>query len=390
MDLSATAVRLAAVAAIFAAMLVPMSARTTVFPPEGGRGDAAGELRCPAGMYLVGLKGGVGNWIDRIGVMCRRIDPPDYAWGVPSAVGAFGGSGGAPFETLCPRDSAVRNLAVRIEVVDGLQKAPMGIAFRCQQPRDGRATGDFSIGYVGHADLTGDALFRPYTSTAYRHIAQSCPGDEYAVGLNLRHGQHVNAIGLICENITVPAQPAGGEPIGRGMEDNTNRVGADYRRFELGRPDPAACQRACRDDSSRCNAWTYVRPGQQGPKAMCYLKREAPPPSRHPCCISGENRVILVMPPLGTTPPSGSPPPGGGQAPGGAFEPNTDRPGMDIARIELNAPDPLRCQRRCNDRGECRAWTYVRPGLQGPRAVCYLKSAAPPPKPSNCCVSGVK
>lgn len=40
--------------------------------------------------------------------------------------------------------------------------------------------------------------------------------------------------------------------------------------------------------------------------------------------------------------------------------------------------------------GQCVAWTYVNPGVQGPQARCWLKSAVPAPRPSTCCVSGIK
>ena len=38
----------------------------------------------------------------------------------------------------------------------------------------------------------------------------------------------------------------------------------------------------------------------------------------------------------------------------------------------------------------CVAFTYVNPGVQGPRARCWLKGAVPAPVPDACCVSGVK
>jgi hypothetical protein len=40
--------------------------------------------------------------------------------------------------------------------------------------------------------------------------------------------------------------------------------------------------------------------------------------------------------------------------------------------------------------GQCRAFTYVNPGFQGPNARCWLKNSAPQANPSNCCISGVK
>jgi len=37
-----------------------------------------------------------------------------------------------------------------------------------------------------------------------------------------------------------------------------------------------------------------------------------------------------------------------------------------------------------------RLWTYARPGEQGPRARCWLKTAVPPARPAACCISGAK
>ena len=47
-----------------------------------------------------------------------------------------------------------------------------------------------------------------------------------------------------------------------------------------------ACRAACQRDS-QCRAWTYMRPGYQGPAARCFLKDRVTTPRRRPCCISG-------------------------------------------------------------------------------------------------------
>ncbi len=66
-----------------------------------------------------------------------------------------------------------------------------------------------------------------------------------------------------------------------------DRIGGDYRSFELP-PDPsgAQCKAACETDG-RCRAFTYLRPGYAGPSARCYLKDRITRPRRNPCCISG-------------------------------------------------------------------------------------------------------
>ncbi len=70
-------------------------------------------------------------------------------------------------------------------------------------------------------------------------------------------------------------------------EFSIDRLGGDYRNFELP-PDAtgAACGEACSADK-RCRAWTYVRPGYIGPSARCFLKDRITRPRHKPCCISG-------------------------------------------------------------------------------------------------------
>jgi PAN domain len=77
------------------------------------------------------------------------------------------------------------------------------------------------------------------------------------------------------------------EPRRGPVEFGIDRLGGDYRSFEL-RSDPSglACKAAC-DGDERCRAWTYVRPGYIGAAARCYLKSKIPRPRRKPCCISG-------------------------------------------------------------------------------------------------------
>lgn len=85
---------------------------------------------------------------------------------------------------------------------------------------------------------------------------------------------------------------------------------------------------------------------------------------------------------------------GGG---GGSSEPpqwaqdvavNVDRPGSDYRNFDIEGP-PAACQTACGRENECRAWTYVRAGYQGPQPRCWLKFGVPPPTASECCVSGV-
>ena len=74
------------------------------------------------------------------------------------------------------------------------------------------------------------------------------------------------------------------------------------------------------------------------------------------------------------------------------FQFDMDRPGNDLRdgrRIGL--ADPAACDYECrNSSKQCLAWVFVKPGVQGPQSACYLKSAATPAVPNNCCVTGVR
>lgn len=72
------------------------------------------------------------------------------------------------------------------------------------------------------------------------------------------------------------------------------------------------------------------------------------------------------------------------------FEINYDRPGGDYFSFDLLAPRAILCQERCARDPRCRAWTYVKPGVQGRYARCWLKNTIPPGRFSTCCVSGTK
>jgi hypothetical protein len=74
----------------------------------------------------------------------------------------------------------------------------------------------------------------------------------------------------------------------------------------------------------------------------------------------------------------------------GPSEQNTDRPGMNYKNFDLRTTDQSICANRCAKDEKCRAWTYVKPGVQGPRARCWLKSGVPPAVANNCCISAVK
>lgn len=70
------------------------------------------------------------------------------------------------------------------------------------------------------------------------------------------------------------------------------------------------------------------------------------------------------------------------------FERGVDRPGFDFRNFDIDGPARA-CQAACGRRDQCRAWTYVRAGFQGPAPRCWLKFRVPPATGNECCVSGI-
>ncbi len=73
----------------------------------------------------------------------------------------------------------------------------------------------------------------------------------------------------------------------------------------------------------------------------------------------------------------------------GPVEPLADRAGGDYRNFDLATASYDQCRAACSADQQCRAYTYVKPGIQGPRARCWLKNTVPPQRASDCCVSGV-
>lgn len=76
-------------------------------------------------------------------------------------------------------------------------------------------------------------------------------------------------------------------------------------------------------------------------------------------------------------------------ADGPYIEQNTSRWGGDYARFETTSNSSMECATACARDGRCQAWTFARPGTEGPNGVCRLKETVPFAAANNCCESGV-
>jgi lysozyme len=75
--------------------------------------------------------------------------------------------------------------------------------------------------------------------------------------------------------------------VGSAMDSNVDRRGMDYANWELDQSDPNLCRNACLREQPRCKAFTYVKPGVQGPRSRCYLSSQTTAQVRNDCCTSG-------------------------------------------------------------------------------------------------------
>lgn len=171
---------------------------------------------------------------------------------------------------------------------------------------------------------------------------------------------------------TAPLPPP---PPNMSQNRDTDRPGGDY-----GTPQPTStpydCAQMCSRDST-CYSYSWIKPSSPGRPGACYLKDQIVPEQTNVCCISGQ-KISTPATPLPTPTPSDI-----------TTEVGVDRSGGDyysyVGRMDANA-----CATSCfNDRARCRAYTWVRPGTQGPNAVCYMKNTVPAPRADGCCTSGV-
>lgn len=148
------------------------------------------------------------------------------------------------------------------------------------------------------------------------------------------------------------------------VDSNVDRAGMNYRDFDLSEARPELCQKEC-DSDAECKAYTYVKPGTQGPQARCWLKSDVPNAVASECCISGLKGSLTI-------------------------ELGVNRPGMDLKNLELAEARSELCRAACIDERGCEAYTYIKPGVQGPQAHCWLKSDVPNAVADSCCISGVR
>jgi 1-phosphatidylinositol phosphodiesterase len=160
------------------------------------------------------------------------------------------------------------------------------------------------------------------------------------------------------------------------LETGMDRWGDDYRSFDMAEPVPELCRDACRNEYPTCKSFTYARPGVQGSKARCYLKRSIPALVPDVCCDSGAitgTQADTSVSSVGTS-----------------IEFNVNRPGQDYYSFEPTEATSRKCLEACFNQTACKAFTYIRPSSSVPKGRCYLKNGVPAPEANDYTDSGTK
>jgi len=130
--------------------------------------------------------------------------------------------------------------------------------------------------------------------------------------------------------------------------DGTNLPGRDYANFPA--PSAFVCRTSCGGESA-CQAYTWVKPGIQGPTGHCWLKNALPAIVKDGCCDSAPREFISKRDLVA--------------------EDKINRPGSDSGISSSTTGGRARPR---VPRGICASWTYVRAGAQGPRGHCWLRT----------------
>ena len=148
--------------------------------------------------------------------------------------------------------------------------------------------------------------------------------------------------------------------------DGTNLPGHDYAHFEA--PSAFVCRNTCGGEP-RCKAYTWVKPGFQGPHGQCWLKDSVPAIVKDRCCDSAAR-------------------PQSASSLERQAEDHINRPGSDFRNFESG--NWQECQHACAENEICSSWTYVPRGIQGQTGRCWLKNRVARPVPDAHMISGVK
>lgn len=147
--------------------------------------------------------------------------------------------------------------------------------------------------------------------------------------------------------------------------DGFNMPGSDYGNFIA--DSWVLCRNTCGGES-RCQGWTWVKPGIQGPKGHCWLKDRLPNLVRDKNCNSGSHENISER--------------------DLKEEGGTNRPGSDYKNSD--SATAAACADWCRREDQCAAWSFARPVSHGRPGHCWLKRQVARPVADANFIAGVK
>jgi hypothetical protein len=189
-----------------AAIVAGPAKAETNFPVIGGSGNGSFEDRCPAGQYLMGIRGHAGAWTDEVQIVCQKIYAlPDSSF--PSRTDRYvydlqhglyygaprGGGGGGVTNAFCLQTEVIGLFPFMTDENRQVKAFTVTCAGKNGRP-------DFNVQF----NLKSNTVSVNYNSHSDAPGRQHCPTGEVGVGVRGRYGQDVNAISLICDTFDPP------------------------------------------------------------------------------------------------------------------------------------------------------------------------------------------
>lgn len=184
------------VAAAAASLSAPAAAQETVLTATGGQGDRAYNDNCAPGEYMVGMKGGHGAWVDRVGIICMPMTSRGVLSGpVKFDHPEFGGPGGGIFNKRCRPNYFIGGFSGNL--TEGPRRVQV-LRLTCVSKDE--ATWPRYVLVAGSEAMPGPTF------------GADCPPGQIGSGLHGRSGKDVNSVGLICRTVVVPAAAPAAPP----------------------------------------------------------------------------------------------------------------------------------------------------------------------------------
>ncbi len=177
---------------VLAAFALAQSAAARDTNLVGGPGGNFREMPCPDGYFLIGLTASSGAWINRVSPMCRRwviqagaFDKYDYYTADPFAGTSDGGS---PITQTCRGTDVMTGFFAEATRNGNQPQYINNIEMQCM-----------NTPVVPHHFVSSDtpAIIWDGVGAIYQSGAY-CNADEAPVGIIVRAGLYVDAIGMMC------------------------------------------------------------------------------------------------------------------------------------------------------------------------------------------------